>query len=196
MKQKNAIRLLILIVSLTAVVVSISVSLAYMLTRSDILTNIFVPAKVSCEVVEGGTETSKTSVVVKNTGDTEVYVRVRVVTYYKDSKGNPVALTSPENKFETGSNGWQYNTNAWIYDKKDQTFYYKTSVEKEQQTEDLLKSAIPLEVIEEAGEGNVKFTYHQVVEFIVEVIQSTPDDAVKEAWGVTLDGNNQITAVN
>ena len=196
MKQKNAIRLLILIVSLTAVVVSISVSLAYMLTRSDILTNIFVPAKVSCEVVENVTGTSKTSVVVKNTGDTEVYVRVRVVTYYKDSKGNPVALTSPENKFETGPNGWQYNTNAWIYDKEDQTFYYKTSVEKEQQTEDLLTSAIPLEVIEEAGEGNVKFTYHQVVEFIAEVIQSTPDDAVKEAWGVTLDGNDQITAVN
>ena len=196
MKQKNAIRLLILIVSLTAVVVSISVSLAYMLTRSDILTNIFVPAKVSCEVVENVTGTSKTSVVVKNTGDTEVYVRVRVVTYYKDSKGNPVALTSPENGFGTTPATWKYNEADWIYDKENQTFYYKASVKAGQTTDELLTGAIQLEVKEEDHDGNVKFTYHQVVEFIAEVIQSSPDDAVKEAWGVTLDGNDQITGFN
>ena len=193
MKQKNAIRLLILIVGLTVVIASISVSVAYMLTRSDILTNIFVPAKVSCEVVEEGTGTSQTSVMVKNTGDTDVYVRVRVVTYWKDSKGNPVALTSPENGFGTTPATWKYNEADWIYDKENQTFYYKASVKEGQTTAELLTSAIPLEVIEEAGEGNVKFTYHQVVEFIAEVIQSSPDDAVKEAWGVTLDGNDQIT---
>ena len=200
MKQKNAIRLLILIVGLTVVIASISVSVAYMLTRSDILTNIFVPAKVSCEVVEAvesGTEASKTSVKVKNTGDTDVYVRVRVVTYWEDSKGNPVARTSPENKFGAGSDDWKYNTTDWIYDDKNQTFYYKASVGKDQTTNDLLPtdSKITLKV-EEATQGNVKFTYHQVVEFIAEVIQSSPDDAVKEAWGVTLDGNDQITAVN
>ena len=193
MKQKNAIRLLILIVGLTVVIASISVSVAYMLTRSDILTNIFVPAEVSCKVVESGTETSKTSVKVENTGDTDVYVRVRVVTYWEDSKGNPVARTSPENKFGTGQNDWKYDATKWIYDEKNQTFYYKASVKEGQTTAELLTSAIPLEVIEEAGEGNVKFTYHQVVEFIAEVIQSSPDDAVKEAWGVTLDGNDQIT---
>ena len=195
MKQKNAIRLLILIVGLTVVIASISVSVAYMLTRSDILTNIFVPAKVSCEVLEAGTGTSQTSVMVKNTGDTDVYVRVRVVTYWEDSKGNPVALTSPENGFGTTPATWKYNEADWIYDKENQTFYYKASVKEGQTTAELLTSAIPLEVIEEAGEGNVKFTYHQVVEFIAEVIQSSPDDAVKEAWGVTLDGN-QITGFN
>ena len=196
MKQKNAIRLLILIVGLTVVIASISVSVAYLLTRSDILTNIFVPAKVSCEVVEEGTGTSKTSVMVENTGDTDVYVRVRVVTYWEDSKGNPVARTSPDNKFGTDPGDWQYNQTDWIYDKGNQTFYYKASVGVGQTTNDLLPtdSKITLKV-EEATQGNVKFTYHQVVEFIAEVIQSSPDDAVKEAWGVTLDGN-QITAVN
>ena len=196
MKQKNAIRLLILIVGLTVVIASISVSVAYLLTRSDILTNIFVPAKVSCEVVEGGTETSKTSVVVRNTGDTDVYVRVRVVTYWEDSKGNPVALTSPENGFETTPATWKYNEADWIYDKENQTFYYKASVKEGQTTDELLTGAIQLAVKEEDHEGNVKFTYHQVVEFIAEVIQSSPDDAVKEAWGVTLDGNDQITGFN
>ena len=186
---------MILIVGLTVVIASISVSVAYMLTRSDILTNIFVPAKVSCEVLEAGTGTSQTSVMVKNTGDTDVYVRVRVVTYWEDSKGNPVALTSPENGFGTTPATWKYNEADWIYDKENQTFYYKASVKEGQTTAELLTSAIPLEVIEEAGEGNVKFTYHQVVEFIAEVIQSSPDDAVKEAWGVTLDGN-QITGFN
>ena len=197
MKQKNAIRLLILIVGLTVVIASISVSVAYMLTRSDILTNIFVPAKVSCKVVEEGTGTSQTSVKVQNTGDTDVYVRVRVVTYWEDSKGNPVALTSPENGFGTTPATWKYNEADWIYDKENQTFYYKASVKEGQTTNDLLPadSKITLKV-EEATQGNVKFTYHQVVEFIAEVIQSSPDDAVKEAWGVTLDGNDQITGFN
>ena len=193
MKQKNAIRLLILIVGLTVVIASISVSVAYMLTRSDILTNIFVPAKVSCKVLEEGTGTSQTSVKVQNTGDTDVYVRVRVVTYWEDSKGNPVALTSPENGFGTTPATWKYNEADWIYDKENQTFYYKASVKEGQTTDELLTGAIQLEVKEEDHEGNVKFTYHQVVEFIAEVIQSSPDDAVKEAWGVTLDGNDQIT---
>ena len=196
MKQKNAIRLLILIVGLTVVIASISVSVAYMLTRSDILTNIFVPAKVSCKVLEEGTGTSQTSVKVQNTGDTDVYVRVRVVTYWEDSKGNPVALTSPENGFGTTPATWKYNEADWIYDKENQTFYYKASVKEGQTTDELLTGAIQLEVKEEDHEGNVKFTYHQVVEFIAEVIQSSPDDAVKEAWGVTLDGNDQITGFN
>lgn len=196
MKQKNAIRLLILIVGLTVVIASISVSVAYMLTRSDILTNIFVPAKVSCKVVEEGTGTSQTSVKVQNTGDTDVYVRVRVVTYWEDSKGNPVALTSPENGFGTTPATWKYNEADWIYDKENQTFYYKASVKAGQTTDELLTGAIQLAVKEEDHEGNVKFTYHQVVEFIAEVIQSSPDDAVKEAWGVTLDGNDQITGFN
>ena len=188
MKQKNAIRLLILIVGLTVVIASISVSVAYMLTRSDILTNIFVPAEVSCKVLEEGTGTSPTSVKVQNTGDTDVYVRVRVVTYWEDSKGNPVALTSPEINFVDG----QYNKGAWIYDPDNQTFYYKASIKEGQTTAELLTGAIQLEV-KEVPQGNVTFTYHQVVEFIAEVIQSSPDDAVKEAWGVTLDGNDQIT---
>lgn len=196
MKQKNAIRLLILIVGLTVVIASISVSVAYMLTRSDILTNIFVPAKVSCKVLEEGTGTSQTSVKVQNTGDTDVYVRVRVVTYWEDSKGNPVALTSPENGFGTTPATWKYNEADWIYDKENQTFYYKASVKEGQTTDELLTGAIQLAVKEEDHEGNVKFTYHQVVEFIAEVIQSSPDDAVKEAWGVTLDGNDQITGFN
>ena len=196
MKQKNAIRLLILIVGLTVVIASISVSVAYMLTRSDILTNIFVPAKVSCKVVEEGTGTSQTSVKVQNTGDTDVYVRVRVVTYWEDSKGNPVALTSPENGFGTTPATWKYNEADWIYDKENQTFYYKASVKAGQTTDELLTGAIQLAVKEEDHEGNVKFTYHQVVEFIAEVIQSSPDDAVIDAWGVTLDGNDQITGFN
>ena len=187
---------MILIVGLTVVIASISVSVAYMLTRSDILTNIFVPAKVSCKVVEEGTGTSQTSVKVQNTGDTDVYVRVRVVTYWEDSKGNPVALTSPENGFGTTPATWKYNEADWIYDKENQTFYYKASVKAGQTTDELLTGAIQLAVKEEDHEGNVKFTYHQVVEFIAEVIQSSPDDAVKEAWGVTLDGNDQITGFN
>ena len=199
MKQKNAIRLLILIVGLTVVIASISVSVAYMLTRSDILTNIFVPAKVSCKVVEEGTGTSQTSVKVQNTGDTDVYVRVRVVTYWEDSKGNPVARTSPENKF---GGDWKYNQTDWIYDVANQTFYHKSPIDVGQTTNELLNigggfNGIELEVVEVLqGTGSVSFTYHAVVEFIVEGIQAAPGEAVTSSWDVTLDDDGNITAKN
>jgi hypothetical protein len=41
---------------------------------------------------------------------------------------------------------------------------------------------------------NVTFTYHSVVEFIVEGIQSAPGEAAVEAWRVELDANGNITA--
>lgn len=200
MKKGNIARLLILIVGLTVVITSVSVSLALMLRTSDEITNTFIPAEINCKVIETETEASgvitKTSVKAQNTGNIKAYIRVRVVTYWEDSKGNPVAMTSPTNEFE---GAWKYNQADWIYDSENQTFYHKAPVEAGQQTAELLNtdsgfSGIQLAVKTEQ-QGSVLFTYHAVVEFIVEGIQSAPVEAVSE-WGVTLDGNGNITAKN
>ena len=205
MKKGNAFRLLIFIMGLVVLVTSISVSVAYMLRTSDKITNTFIPAKVACQInetvvdktVEGKSVPYKTSVTAQNTGNISAYIRVRVVTYWEDSKGNPVARNSPEINF---GGAWKHNQTDWIYDAANQTFYYKTPVEAGQSTNDLLKleggfNGIELTVIE-VMQGSVSFTYHAVVEFIVEGIQAAPNEAVTSAWGVTLDSNGNITPKN
>jgi hypothetical protein len=201
MKHGNIIRLSIIIVGAILIVASVSVVVAYMIRRSPEITNSFVPAKIDCQVLE--TETvidgvvTKKSVQAQNTGNCDAYIRVRVVTYWEDSKGNLVARTSPTNEFD---GNWKYNDAAWIYDATNQTFYHKAPVGANEVTAELLKlgsgfDGIELEVIEDK-QGSVSFTYHAVVEFIVEGIQAAPDAAVKSAWGVTLDSNGNITDKN
>ena len=201
MNKGNTIRLSIIIVGAILIVASISVAVAYMLRRSPEITNTFIPAEVNCQVVETTTTTdgvvTKTSVRAQNTGNIDTYIRVRVVTYWEDSKGNPVARNSPTNEF---GGAWAHNTTHWIYDATNQTFYHKAPVAANATTEDLLKlgngfNGIELEVKEEL-QGSVSFTYHAVVEFIVEGIQAAPDTAVKSAWNVALDANGNITDKN
>jgi hypothetical protein len=200
MKHGNIIRLSIIIVGAILIVASVSVTVAYMIIRSPEITNSFVPAKIDCQVLE--TETiiddvvTKTSVTAQNTGDVDAYIRVRVVTYWEDSKGNLVARTSPENEFD---GAWKYNDAAWIYDDTNQTFYHKAPVGENEFTAELLGSGfdgITLQPESVEQEGNVTFTYYPVVEFIVEGIQGAPDTAVTESWGVTLDSNGNITDKN
>ena len=170
-----------------------------MIIRSPEITNSFVPAKIDCQVLETKTITgnvvTKTSVTAQNTGNVDAYIRVRVVTYWEDSKGNPVARTKPENEFDNGN--WKFNDAYWIYDATNQTFYHKAPVGANDVTAELLKfdsgfNGITLES-EDVKQGNVTFTYYPMVEFIVEGIQCAPDTAVKESWGVTLDSNGNIT---
>jgi hypothetical protein len=200
MKQGNAIRLSIIIVGAILIVASVSVTVAYIIIRSPEITNLFVPAKIDCQVLETetiiGDVVTKTSVQAKNTGNSDAYIRVRVVTYWEDSKGNPVARTSPTNEF---GGDWKFNDADWFYDRPNQTFYHKAPVGANDVTAELLGSGfngITLKPESVEQEGNVTFTYYPVVEFIVEGIQGAPDTAVKESWGVTLDSNGNITPKN
>jgi hypothetical protein len=203
MKQRNAIRLSIIIVGVILIVASVSVAVAYMLRRSPEITNTFVPAKIDCKVIERENKTTvddkdaviKTSVKAQNTGNFIAYIRVRVVTYWKDSKGNPVARTSPENKF---GGEWAYNQTDWIYDDTNQTFYHKAPVEVNGFTEELLGDGFDgIRLVSEVNkQDSIAFTYYPTVEFIVEGIQGAPNSAVTESWGVTLDDNGNIKAKN
>jgi hypothetical protein len=207
MKHRNTIRLSIIIVGAILIVASVSVVVAYMIRRSPEITNSFVPAKVDCKVIESETKTTvdgkdaviKTSVTAQNTGNVDAYIRVRVVTYWEDSKGNPVARTKPENEFDNGN--WKFNDAYWIYDATNQTFYHKAPVGANDVTKELLKfdsgfNGITLTPESVTQAGKVTFTYYPIVEFIVEGIQGDPDTAVKKSWGVTWDSNVNITDKN
>lgn len=151
--------------------------LAYMFKHSDIKTNGFDSAKVDCEVIEVFQNNSKTSVVIKNTGDIPAYVRVRFISYWVDSAGNRVYNDVPDVLFE-------YNRELWLGDKDNNTYYYRLPVNNGDSTQDLLQTSIDLSV-----EGE----YYQVVEIVSEAIQSEPVSAVQNAWNIELSSDGSIT---
>ena len=196
-KKRYVIQFIVVLVLIVAVS-SVPAVVAYMLRQSDPMENTFVPAQVSARVNvtsstasvtvnnQDETQTTISSVTVTNTSNIDVYVRVRVVTYWQDSKGNVVARNSPAVTFSAPDD--------WLYDATNQTFYYKNSLTTDgdtAKTEELLPSSIVLKTVTEDQNG-IKYTYHPVVEFVVEAIQSSPDTAVKEKWNVTLETNGNI----
>jgi hypothetical protein len=194
MKNKN--NFIILMIAVVAVVVaSVSTVVAYIFKKSQVVENQFVPAAVQCAVKETFKDDTKSSVKVENTGNIEAYIRLRVVTYWQDSKGNVVGLTAPEIKF---GDTWKYDTEKWIYDADEKTFYHKAPVAAEALTSELFEdgfSGIKLEKKTVTFDGQ-DYIYHPVITFMAEAIQSVPSNAVAETWKVTLDGNGNITALN
>lgn len=66
-------------------------TLAFLITKTDSVTNTFDPGKVTCKVVEGSftdnVSTVKKDVKIKNTGNTEAWIRATVVAnWVKDGK--------------------------------------------------------------------------------------------------------------
>ena len=75
--------------------------------------------------------------------------------------------------------------------------YYKSPVAKEESTADLLANGKTVKVTKTATEeeGFGIFEYYQVVEFIAEAIQASPDTAVTDIWDVTLNDDGTIQTV-
>lgn len=165
-------RSLVLVVSLLALLLAVAGGTLAWLTAQDSVSNTFTPAHVTCDVEEDFNGTTKEKVSIKNTSDIPVYIRASIVVTWKDSSGNvygqkPVADTD-------------YNmsiaTDGWV--QKDGYYYYTSPVAVSGATGTLINSCT--EVAGKAPEGN----YHLSVEIIAEAIQSQPDRAVKDAWGV------------
>lgn len=153
--------------------------MAYMLRQTEYKDNQFITAEVSCEVAEDFDGQQKTSIQVKNTGNIDSYIRIRLLSYWVDDKGDTVSKPSAELQIEA--------TSEWVKGSND-TYYYKSPVAPNALTSNLLSSAI---LLEKDDNG-----YLQVIEVFAEAIQSKPEDAVPESWGITLDSNGNITAAN
>ena len=173
--KKSRILLIILIASLVVSLILCGTVLAYMFKQTEYKNNEFIPATVSCKVVEEFDGKQKTSIKVQNTGNIDAYLRVRFVSYWVDSDGNVVAKPSSMPEINMAA-GWLKGENN--------TYYYKTPVSPTNQTESLLSSPITLE---KDADG-----YMQVIDVFAEAIQSTPHNAVSDSWGVVIDSNGHI----
>ncbi len=147
-------------------------AVAFLIAETPAIKNIFNPANVEIETHEDFDSTVKKNVNVENKGDTDVYIRVKLVTYMTDADGDPTSATASIPEFTRGSD--------WLYNDAEDTYYYTKPVASGAKTADLI------------GNTGIKLVDGQVVEVLAEAIQATPTTAVEDAWGVTVD-NGLIT---
>ena len=196
----------IAIISLALLIlITVGTTLALVFTNTKPVQNTFTPSRVSCAVVEtlvngdnstttetsAGTVsnfTSKSNVQIKNTGDTDAYIRVAVVVNWMKADGTVWAQKPKigedadyqiafEQKDKNGVVIWEQGADGYWY-------YYK-SVAPTETTDILITEAKQLKP---APEG-----YYLSIEIVASAIQSTPTDVVKGEWGVTVNSNGEIS---
>lgn len=157
---------LLLLVALT-----VGGTLAFLVTQDDPVENTFLPSTVSCSVTEDFNGTVKSDVNVQNTGDTDSYIRVKLVSYRVNEEGQHIGGTADIPAFTPGANWVEYEG----------YYYYTLSVAPNgKPASDLIDSITLIEAYQDADGGR------QVIEVMAEAIQSGPAEAVGRSWGVTI----------
>lgn len=153
-------------------------TVAWLSTNDKPITNTFTPSKVACEVTESFNGTVKSNVNVKNTGDIDAFIRVKLVTYRTNEKDQHIGGTAALPPFDLGDNWVEYNG----------YYYYTKPVEPNQMpAADLTKSSMTLKGNYDDADGG-----HQAIDVMAEAIQSVPEDAVQEAWGLSINPDGSL----
>lgn len=161
---------------LTALVIGGTV--AYLTDKSRSVTNTFEPSHVACEVTENFDGTTKTNVNVKNTGETNAYIRVKLVSYRVNAAGHHIGGEAKIPAFALGEN-WVENNGY---------YYYTLPVKAGEVPAANLTDSITL-----TGSYNDADGGKQVIEVMAEAIQAGPEQAVGQAWGVSI-AQGSVTA--
>ena len=175
--------------------VAVGTTIAYIFTETEPVENTFNPSKVSCAVVENGYEPVsgeiqnisdiKSNVQIKNTGDTDAYIRVEVVVNWASADGSCVWAQKPaDNDYEI-----TYNLNGDWFDGGDGFYYYSKTISPEELTTILINEAKQLKSAPHPPDG---IQYYLSIEIVASAIQSTPETVVENHWGVTVE-NGVIT---
>ena len=175
--------------------VAVGTTLAYIFTETNPVENTFEPSKVSCAVVENGgtpvtgsvTDTGnvKENVQIKNTGDTDAYIRVAVVVNWASADGSCVWAQTPADDDYTIT----YNlSNGW-FNGGDGFYYYSKAVSPGESTSVLIDEAKQLLAAPKGTDGT---QYYLSIEIVASAIQSTPETVVENHCGVTVE-NGVIT---
>lgn len=162
-------RSLVLVVSLLALLLVVAGGTLAWLTAQDSVSNTFTPAHVSCVVTEDFNGTVKSNVNVTNTSDIDAFIRVKLVTYRVNSKGDRIGGTATIPTFTPGT-GWVEHEGF---------YYYTKPVAPEAAPETALIGTKGIELVQYTDADGGK----QVIEVMAEAIQSQPDRAVQQAWG-------------
>ena len=156
-------------------------TLAFLMVTTPSMTNVFQYGHVTCAVQEEFDGTTKSDVSIKNTGNTQSYIRVKLVFTWKDAEGNVSAQPVTDQDYEM-----DLNKVDWF--EKDGYYYAKAPVAPDHNTPDLIHSCT--EIVANAPEGDTLS-----LEILADAIQSTPTRAVEQAWGVIVDTDGLLKEV-
>ena len=166
-KKKTIIILLIAII-----VTIIAGTIAYHMVLNS-RKNTFEQGFIKTEIIENFNSGNniKENVLIKNTGNTPMYVRASILYLFENSDGQildekPVKDTDYTINFSSSSN--------WILS-NDGYYYYKLPIEPGSNTDILIDNCKQIKEYD-----NKTF----IVDIIVQGIQSNPSKAVIDAWGV------------
>ena len=179
------------VIAVAAAVALASVAVAFMLRQAEVQSD-FTPAVVTCAVHEkvNGVEYTaaqspvagsvKSDITAKNTGDTTVFLRLRLSACWVDGTGKVTGTPSALPQIMLRQN--------WL-DGGNGLYYYALPVEPGQSTEVLCE---PMRM--ETSVSPTGAAVYQQITVLAEAVQALPEKAAQEAWGVTVE-NGRITAV-
>ena len=170
--NKLAILFIAVVMLIGAVVGS---TVAFLVTKTAPVENKFTYASVSCAVSETFNGATKEKVQIKNTGTTDAYIRATYVVSWLNKDGSiaPVPQGTIPNGYalsisENPDKAWTKGTDGY--------FYYLTPVAPGGLTDG---SLVNCTVTYPQG---VEPEYILSVEILATAVQSTPANAVREAW--------------
>lgn len=178
-------------IAVAAVVALASVAVAFMLRRAEAQSG-FTPAVVTCAVHEkvNGVEYTaaqspvagsvKSDITAKNTGNTTVFLRLRLSACWVDARGKTTGTPSALPQITLRQN--------WL-DGGNGLYYYALPVEPRQSTTVLCEPMRMGTSVSPTGAA-----VYQQITVLAEAVQALPEKAAREAWGVTVDGG-RITKV-
>ena len=175
-RRRNRSKTGTLLLSLLLIVtMAVGGTVAYLATHSGPIQNSFKPSFVDCEVMESFNGTTKSEVNVQNTRDTEAYIRVKLVTYRVNDDGQHIGGIATIPDFTPGENWKEFGG----------YYYYTLPVAPNAEpAADLIDSIALTGSYDDADGGK------QVIEVMAEAIQSGPDYAVGQSWGVSITPGN------
>lgn len=187
-KQQRRVSALALVCIICCLVSGLT--LAYLVTSTDALVNVFGTPSFDTSITEsfGGDDPDsdliKKDVKIKNTGDVDAYVRATVVVTWVNDDGEVYSTAPVEGThYEIA---WNKETNIPWVKGSDGYWYYTTPLKPGEETDILFTNCKPVEG--EAPEG-----YYLSVEILSQSIQAVPEDAVIEAWGVTVSNGTIVS---
>lgn len=181
-RLKKPVKLILILSSLLlAVCLSIGTTYAYLLSRSETVTNTFTPGTAVNTIEESFKNDVKKDVKVKNNGNINAFIRATIVITWQNEKGEvyPVLPVEGTDYAITlnPDNGWFENNGI---------YYCKTEVAPGASTPVLIKECT--QEIANAPKG-----YGLNVEILSSSIQSLPRSAVQDAWGIYASANGELS---
>lgn len=181
-RLKKPVKLILILSSLLLTVcLSIGTTYAYLLSRSETVTNTFTPGTAGNTIEESFENDVKKDVKVKNTGNINAFIRATIIITWQNKEGE-VYPVLPEKGTDyditlNPDNGWFENKGI---------YYCKTEVAPGASTPVLIKECT--QKIANAPKG-----YGLNVEILSSSVQSLPRSAVKDAWGIYVSSNGDLS---